>query len=198
MLVALLSGFGEPPRVLRPLRDALRADGHEVHVAALGLNLDCGEATVGRIEAWLDSVADGRRVALVGHSRGGLLGRVIAVRRPDLVERLVTVVTPWAIGPPDQPGVKAVAGVIRALRRAGLPVMGSIDCATGDCCAQFRIDMNAKPTARWSALWSSTDRIAGEDGKAPRAADNAVDIRTGHLGAVTTQSGIAAIAAELR
>jgi pimeloyl-ACP methyl ester carboxylesterase len=195
--VALVGGFGAPPALLRPLRDALRAEGCDVRVAPLGFNVDCGEATVQRLEAWLDEFAGGERVTVVGHSRGGQLARVVAVRRPDLVARLVTVATPWSIGPPARPGVEQVATVIRALRQRGLNLMGSIDCATGECCARFRADVAAKPQATWSALWSSTDRFAGDDARPPRAADNAVDTRTGHVGAVTSAKGIGLVKSEL-
>ncbi|HVT76656.1 MAG TPA: alpha/beta hydrolase [Acidimicrobiales bacterium] len=197
MKVALVGGFGAPPALLRPLRDGLRAAGHDVRVAPLGFNLDCGEATVQRLESWLDEFASGDHVALVGHSRGGQLGRVVAVRRPDLVARLVTVVTPWSIGAPDRPGVDQVAAALRGLRARGINLMGALDCGTAPCCARFRDDVAAKPAARWAALWSSRDRFAGDDAHPPQAADNALDIRTGHVGAVTTKTGIAAIAAEL-
>lgn len=198
MNVALVGGFGAPPALLRPLRDALRREGHTVRVAPLGFNVDCGEATVQRLDAWLRDTFGDAPVAVVGHSRGGQLGRVIAARRPDTVTRLVTVNTPWSIGPPDRPGVAAVGAVLRGLRSRGLDVMGSIDCGTGACCVEFRRDVAAKPQARWSALWSTTDRFAGGDARPPRAADNVVDTRTGHVGAVTSQQGIAAIVAELR
>src|SRR5690349_11493848 len=116
MKVALVGGFGAPPVLLRGLRDALRKDGSDVAIAPLGLNTDCGEQTVQRLTAWLDQFGDGQPVAIVGHSRGGQLGRVVAVRRPDLVRRLVTVVTPWSIGPPNRPGVDVVATALRRLR----------------------------------------------------------------------------------
>jgi pimeloyl-ACP methyl ester carboxylesterase len=197
--VALVGGFGAPPALLRPLRDALRADGFDVAIAPLGLNTDCGEKTVQRLELWLEEFGDsGPPLAIVGHSRGGQLGRVVAVRRPDLVACLITVVTPWALGPPDRPGVAAVTRVVRGARRLGVNVMGSIDCATGDCCVDYRRDVAAKPPARWTALWSSTDRVAGDDGRPPRATDNAVDIRTSHTGAVTSPAGKEAVLAELR
>jgi triacylglycerol lipase len=196
--VALVGGFGAPPALLRPLRDALRSAGHTVRVAPLGLNLDCGEVTAQRLDAWVGDVFADAPVAIVGHSRGGHVARVVAVRRPDNVTRLVTVATPWTIGPPDRPGVAAVAGVVRTLRRRGLKLMGSIDCASGTCCADYRRDVVKKPAARWSALWSSTDRFAGDDARAPREADNAVDLRVGHVGAVTNAGAIARIVAELR
>ena len=198
MNVALVGGFGAPTVLLRPLRDALRNAGHRVRVAPLGFNLDCGEATVRRLDAWIGDVFGDLPVAIVGHSRGGQLGRVAAVRRPDTITRLVTVATPWSIGPPDAPGVAVVAGAVRALRRTGLNVMGSIDCATGSCCVDYRRDVAGKPEARWSALWSSTDRFAGEDARPPREADSAFDLRVGHVGAVTNATAIARIIEELR
>ena len=198
MNVALVGGFGAPAALLRSLRDALRAAGHNVRVAPLGLNLDCGEATVQRLDGWMRDAFAGEPVAIVGHSRGGHLGRVLAVREPETVTRLVTVATPWTIGPPARPGVSAGAGALRALRRRGVNVMGSIDCATGSCCVDYRRDAAAKPAARWSALWSSTDRFAGDDSRPPREADNAIDLRTGHVGAVTNASAIARIVEELR
>jgi pimeloyl-ACP methyl ester carboxylesterase len=198
MNVALVGGFGAPPALLVPLRNALRREGHHVGVAPLGFNVDCGETTVQRLEAWLEAFGAAEQVALVGHSRGGQLGRVIAARRPDLVTRLVTVATPWSIGPPDRVGVAQVAAVVRAARRVGIDVMGSIDCATGECCARYRADLVTKPSARWTAVWSSTDRFAGGDSRPPAAADDALDVRTSHAGAVTSRRGIDAIAAALR
>jgi pimeloyl-ACP methyl ester carboxylesterase len=108
--VALVGGFGAPPALLRRLRDALRGAGHTVRVAPLGFNVDCSEATVQRLDAWIGDVFGDAPVVLVGHSRGGQLARVVAVRHPDTVTRLITVATPWALGPPDRPGVAAVAG----------------------------------------------------------------------------------------
>jgi pimeloyl-ACP methyl ester carboxylesterase len=183
--------------VLRPLRDTLRASGHRVWVAPLGFNVGCGEAAVATLERWVADVGDGAPVVVVGHSRGGLLARVLAVRRPDLVSRLITVSTPWSIGPPDRPGVAAVTAALQRVRRAGLPVMASIECATGECCVQFREDMARKPAAPWTALWSSTDRFAGDDAFPPPEADKRVDLRTGHVGAVTSGAARATIVAEV-
>src|SRR5581483_3926501 len=101
--------------------------------APLGTNTGCAtdavDKAIGHLEAW-----DGSgRVSLVGHSRGGLLARVVAVRRPDLVSRLVTVCTPWTLGPPDRPGVSMIAGAIGFVRARGAQVLDSLDCASGDC-----------------------------------------------------------------
>jgi hypothetical protein len=97
------------------------------------------------------------------------------------------------MGPPDRPGVDAVARVVRRLRWRDRPMLGSIDCAHAPCCAQFRADVERKPTARWVALWSSRDRVGGADSRPPAAADVAHDIRTTHLGFVVSGAGRRAI-----
>jgi pimeloyl-ACP methyl ester carboxylesterase len=136
-------------------------------------------------------------VTLVGHSRGGQLARVAAVRRPDAVDRLVTVVTPWTIGPPDRPGVALATRALRGLRRRGVDVLASIECADGPCCARFRDDVAATPAATWTACWSSQDRVAGADARNPSGADRTVDLQTGHLGAVLARAGIRQVADEV-
>ena len=139
----------------------------------------------------------GEPVTLIGHSRGGQLARVVAARYPDMVERLITVGTPWTIGPPDRPGVALGTAVVRGLRRLGVSVMGSIDCATGECCTDYRRDLTAPLAARWVAIWSSRDRIAGEDSRPPAEADVVLDVDASHLGLVRSEAGIAAIRSAL-
>lgn len=193
--VVLVAGFGAPPSTLRPLARALRTAGADVTVAPTGLNLDCGESTVTRLTDLVAGVHE--PVTLIGHSRGGQLARVIAVRHPELVERLITVGTPWTIGPPDRPGVAVGTAVVRGLRRLGVPVMGSIDCATGACCVDYRRDLTAPLSVRWVAVWSSRDRVAGEASRPPAESDVVLDVDASHLGLVRSEAGIAAIRSAL-
>jgi len=188
----LVAGFGVPTSSMLPLARGLRAAGHRPRIARTGLNVDCGERTVSRL---LDSL-DGP-VALVGHSRGGQLARVAAVRRPDLVTRLVTVGTPWSIGPPDRPGVARVTRAVRAARRHGLPLLASIECADGPCCEAYRADLRRRPDAPWVALWSSADRVAGDDARPPIEATSSRDVGGSHLGLVLSHRGRRAIAEAL-
>lgn len=195
MQVILVGGFGAPRSLLVPLRRSLTRAGYDADIAPLGFNLACGESAVATLERSIE--ARGGQMTIIGHSRGGQLGRVLAVRRPDLVSRLISVATPWSIGPPDRVGVRAVTRVVRAVRDRGISVIGAIDCASGDCCARFRTDMNAKPSCWWIALWSSIDRIARGDGRPPTIADVVIDIRTSHVGAVRSPAGIGQVMSAL-
>jgi triacylglycerol lipase len=100
-------------------------------------------------------------VAVIGHSRGGELARVLAVRHPDAVSALVMlgspVVEPLSAG---RPVLAAVRSVTR-LGDLGVPGMFSTDCAEGDCCAAFREDLGAPlpPDVPAIAIYSRSDGI---------------------------------------
>jgi pimeloyl-ACP methyl ester carboxylesterase len=197
--VVVVPGFGNPAAAIAPLARWLRSGGWDAVVPRLGFNVGCGTAAV---EVVADAVREGARsstlpVAIVGHSRGGLLGRVAAVREGDQVDRLVTVCTPWSIEPPARPGVAATTRAVQAVRRRGWDVLGSVDCAAGSCCTDFRTEMEQTPAADWTALWSSTDTIGAELSRPPAAADRSVDLRTSHLGGVLSVPGWQAIATAL-
>lgn len=195
--LVLVNGFGMPQATLKPLARWLRAGGWEVRAAPTGWNVGCGEATAKRICSLVEAMHPGEPVVLVGHSRGGLLARVVAVRLAGKVSDLVTICTPWTIGPPDRPGVAVAAGMVRFLRRHRVDMMGSIDCADGGCCTRFRAEMTATPQAAWTAIWSSQDGIGGSDAMPPAEADHAVDISTTHLGAIASIPAWNAIRAAL-
>lgn len=195
--VILVNGFGMPPATLSPLARWLRGGGWAAQVAPVGWNVGCGEVAAGRLSSVILKASRDAPVAVVGHSRGGLVARVAAARLPGEVSHLVTLCTPWTIGPPDRPGIAVVAGGVRFLRRHGVEAMGSIDCADGTCCARFRDDMGQKPRATWTAIWSSRDGVAGDDAAPPPEADHTVDTSTTHLGAVASVGAWTAIGAAL-
>jgi hypothetical protein len=93
--------------------------------------------------------------------------------------------------------VASVTKALRFARRRGLDVMGSIECATGPCCARFRDAMHEVPDVPWTAIVSSSDRIAGSDAEVvgPTAT---VDVGTSHLGSVLSVAGWTAIGEALR
>lgn len=191
--VLLIGGFGVPPRTVTPLGRWLAGGGWIVQTADLGWNTGCGTRAVDTAVQTLTEMS-GRHgpVTVIGHSRGGVIGRVAAVRAPDLVASLVTVCTPWAIGPPERPGVAAMTDLTRFARRHGIDILGSIECAQGPCCRDFRDQMDAVPACPWTLIRSTADRIAGDQACVPGASTETV-IATSHLGAVLSTQGWGAI-----
>jgi pimeloyl-ACP methyl ester carboxylesterase len=96
MPVLLIPGLYAGDRSLHPLARALEQSDYDVWNSAISCNVACSESTIELLDARLEHIAEhsGSRVAIVGHSRGGLLGRVLARRRPDLVSGLVMLGAP--------------------------------------------------------------------------------------------------------
>lgn len=103
--VLLVPGFLLGDDSLGVMTGWLRRTGHRTESAGILANVDGSEVSVKRLAERLERFAEseGRRVAIVGQSRGGLYARVLAVRRPDLVAGIVTlgspVVAPAAVHP---------------------------------------------------------------------------------------------------
>lgn len=163
----------------------LRTGDFRTYRSGIALNVDCMEPLVGRLEARADDVAQrtGRRVVVIGQSRGGTLARVLAVRRPDLVDTLVTLGSPvrdqLAISPRTEVAVRAVS----ALGTLGVPGLFSRGCADGACCARSRSQaLRAFPAGvRYVAVVSSRDEVVRPAACTDPGADN-VEVTTTHVG----------------
>jgi pimeloyl-ACP methyl ester carboxylesterase len=161
--VLLLPGFMAGDQSLAVLRSWLRRRGSTTAPAGIRLNVDCSERVMGRLEDRLARLATmtRRKVVVIGQSRGGELGRVLANRNPDALGTLVMlgspVLEPLSVGP-------AVMGALRSVARLGdigVPGMFSSECADGDCCAAFRRDLLAPlpPEVRAVSVFSRSDGI---------------------------------------
>lgn len=161
--VLLVPGFLAGDESLAVMRRWLQRRGSLTAAAGIRLNVDCGERAARRIDARLERLSGraGRRVVLIGQSRGGELARVVAVRNPDSVSTLVTlgspVLDPLSIGPTVMSAVRSVA----RLGDMGMPGMFSSTCADGDCCAAFRTDLDAPlaPSVRAVSIYSKSDGV---------------------------------------
>lgn len=161
--VLLVPGFLAGDQSLAVMRSWLRRRGSPTEAAGIRLNVDCAERAAGGIERRLRRLAErtGRRVVVIGQSRGGELGRVVAVRNAGLVGALVTlgspVLDPLSVGPTVMSAVRYVA----RLGDLGMPRVFSSECGEGECCAAFRDDLKAPlPTSvRALAVYSRSDGV---------------------------------------
>src|SRR3954468_781110 len=94
--VLLIPGFMAGDGTLGTMTRWLRENGYHTRRAGIRLNVGCSSAACARLEERLEDFAEatGERVALIGQSRGGILARTLAVRRPDLVSSIVTLGSP--------------------------------------------------------------------------------------------------------
>ncbi len=89
--VLLVPGFGFGDPSLLPLHTVLRRFGYLTARSGIRANVHCSDRTVDGLAEVAERLVEraGGRVQVVGQSRGGMLARGLAARRPDLVARAV-------------------------------------------------------------------------------------------------------------
>lgn len=161
--VLLVPGFGCGDHTLALTGRWLRARGYRPAGARIGLNIGCTTTLADRIEQRLveHAEATGRRVVLLGQSRGGWLARLVAARRPDLVRGLVMVGSPVLDPLGANPKVVQAAQLLTRLSALGVPGLLEGDCFTGSC---YQTNSAAlaeplPPGVPALAVYSRTDRV---------------------------------------
>ncbi len=161
--VLLVPGFAATDIALAPMADALRLCGHWTSRSGIGPNVGCTREMADALERRLEQVAErtGQQVAIVGWSRGGTLGKLVAVRRPDLVESLVTLGTPNTHPLAVSETLAAQINLLARLRSLGVPGLLSEDCLTGECAREVKavLDGDFPEDVAYTSVFSLNDGV---------------------------------------
>jgi len=183
--VALIPGFLAGDASLGPLTDWLRRSNCRTSSAGIRFNVACSTVLTDRIERRIELLAErtGRRVVVVGQSRGGVLARGVAVRRPDLVEAIVTLGSPHMDPLAIHPLVLLQVVAVGTLGSVGVPGFFGSTCFNGACCERFREEaLGPFPDdVRFVSAYSKTDGVVDWRSCVVAEAD-AVEIGGTHFG----------------
>ncbi|WP_435417485.1 alpha/beta hydrolase [Parerythrobacter aurantius] len=127
------------------LRGTLREAGFDPHGWGEGFNVRVTAETIARLERRLAAItaSSGRKVIVIGWSLGGMYARLLAHRRPELVELVMTLGSPFS-------------GNRRANNAWRLYEL--LNDHTVDA-PPFSEDISVKPPVKTIAMWSSDDGI---------------------------------------
>jgi pimeloyl-ACP methyl ester carboxylesterase len=161
--VVLVPGFISGDTSLAMLSRELRRQGHRTFRSRIGANLGCTDDMVDKLIARVEEVVrrEGRSVALVGHSRGGMIVKLAAQRRPDLVASVVVLSAPVT-------GTLRVAAHVRKqlewlfrLNRRGMARVIGEDCVTGECAGRIAAELAAPfpDGVPYTSIYSRSDGI---------------------------------------
>jgi triacylglycerol lipase len=183
--VMLIPGFMAGDQSLTRMAVWLRTGGFVLARSGIRWNSGCMEPTVQSVERRLERAVKrtGKRAMIVGQSRGGCIGRSLAVLRPDLVDTLVTLGSPLldqlAVRPRVWPSILTVG----TLGTFGVPGMFSIRCLDGDCCARTREAMTAPfpEDIRFVSIYSPSDEVVQWEACLDQAATQ-IEVDVSHLG----------------
>lgn len=189
--VLIIPGFFSGRATADPLAHVLRVAGWDVHIADVGRNMGPSYEAVEAAESGLDALGadDDRKAIVIGHSRGGQFGRVVAVRQPDRIERVIAVGTPLTIKYPSFFLVKLPAEALDMAWRAG--AFGYVDQVR----EQEIDDLRYVPfptDIELISVYSTTDGIVDWRLSVEPAA-RCVEVDTSHTGLFNSISGIRAI-----
>jgi triacylglycerol lipase len=184
--VLLVPGFMAGDGSLRTLTTWLRANGYWTSRAGIRANVGCSQDACERLERRAEALADrtGEKVAIIGQSRGGVLARAVAVRRPDLVSGIVTLGAPSVSMLRVHPFVLLQVGLVGALGTGRVPGLMSLNCLRGACCEPFRTDLPAQfpSSVRYLSVYSRSDGIVDWHACLDPAADELIEVRASHIG----------------
>lgn len=198
--VILLPGFGAGDQTLLALATWLRRIGYRPSTCGFVTNTGCSDRALDRVERQLVAVhaRHGRRVALVGHSRGGHYARALARRHPGLVSHAVSLGAGLRqMHTISRPTELAVAGARRVLvrsRRGRSPacLTDACECAFGrDFAAPFPDDQ-----VRLTSVYSKGDGVVRWQSALVPYAD-CIEVTGSHVGLVFNRKAYRAIAAAL-
>ena len=198
--VLLLPGFLAGDHTLGVLARWLRRIGYRPSTCGFVLNVDCSDRALERTErhvARLHAV-HGRRVAVIGHSRGGHFARALARRRPGLVSHAISMGADLqrmlGISVPTRLAVGGARHGIAALGRARAE-----HCLTMDCSCPFTRDYRAafpSRRVRLTSIYTKADGVVRWERCVVPYAD-CVEVTGSHTGLVFNRKAYAAIATAL-
>ena len=137
--------------------------GHRPKRAGISFNVACSDLAVDRLSKVLlhASLSSGRKVAIIGHSRGGHFARALAVRHPEQVAQVISMGSgldqPFDISEPTR---LAVDGVRRVIARRD-PERAALGCFTHECLCRYAADYRAPfpESVPLTSLYSKGDGV---------------------------------------
>jgi triacylglycerol lipase len=174
--VLLIPGFLAGDWTLRTPFDWLRRVGYRPRMAGVAFNVMYSEVMLKPLIDGLTELGHktGARVSLVGHSRGGVLAKVLSHRNPDLVEQVITLGSPlqdpFDVHPLTMAGVRA-AHLYNVVRYGHTATVEQ----------RFLRDLMAEPRVPTTSIYSRSDGVV--NWKACRRADiNSIEVKGSHVG----------------
>ncbi len=174
--VILIPGFLAGDWTLRTPFQWLRRMGYRPRMAGVAFNVMYSEVM---LRPLIDSLValhrrTAARVSLVGHSRGGVLAKVLAHRKPELVEQVITLGSPLSdpfdVHPLTMAGVRAAH--LYNVVRYGHPA--SVEM-------RFLRDLAAAPKVPTTSIYSRSDGVV--NWRACLRSDiNAIEVKGSHVG----------------
>ncbi len=152
--ILLIPGFLAGDWTLRVLDNWLGRLGYRTYLSGILFNVHYSERIVAglRRKAAAIQKETGSRVTVVGHSRGGLLGKVLAQRRPQLIEQVIGLGSPFSDWTDVAPMTFRAMGVVRTANELAFGRRLNAE-------ARFTYDLELPPIVPTTSIYTRTDDV---------------------------------------
>ena len=152
--VLLVPGFLSGDWSMTVMNGWLQRIGYKAYMSGIYFNVRASEhmlAGLRRRIADIHATAPSR-VTLIGHSRGGLLAKVLAQRRPNDIEQVIALGSPLADQSDITPLTQAAVGVVRTANEIGFGVKLRAE-------GRFAYDLRQPPAVPTTSIYTRSDDV---------------------------------------
>ena len=152
--VLLIPGFLSGDWSLRVLHSWLGRIGYHSHLSGIFFNVQHSERMLAGLRRRLAEIEaqSGSRVSIVGHSRGGLLAKVLSQRRPQSIEQVIALGAPLADWTDLAMITHAAVGVVRTANELGYGRRLNPE-------GRFSHDLQLPPAVPTTSIYTKSDDV---------------------------------------
>jgi len=183
--VVLIPGFLGVDTYLVEMHAWLKRIGYRPYMSGIGHNADCPNVLAERLYVTIDQAYrdTGQKVDLVGHSLGGIMARVAAVRFPRRVAKVISLGSPvnsMRAHPTVIAASRFVRGRILWRRRSEV----DSDCYTGDCKCSFlnAVRQEVPRSVMHASIYTKSDGIVDWQSCLDQNGGTNIEVRGTHIG----------------
>lgn len=198
--VVLIPGLFAGDGSLEIMSGWLRRMGYDARGSGILANVDCSDRALDRLERRVARVRGetGRKVALIGHSRGGHFSKALAHRHPDWISSVISMGAgldaPFDVSIP----LKGVLTVARGVLARTSDRVARNGCFTESCRCKFTSDFIAEFPSEvpFTAIYSKGDGVVWWEACRAEWAHN-VEVTGSHVGLAFNRKVYRAVAGTL-
>ena len=152
--VLLVPGFLSGDWSLTVLFNWLERIGYKAHLSGILFNVRDSERLLSGLRRRLNKIETGAgsRVSLVGHSRGGLLAKVLSHRKPQSIEQVITLGSPLADTMDLTSMTRHAVGVVRTANELAYGRRFNVE-------GRFAHDLSLPPAVPTTSIYTRSDDV---------------------------------------
>jgi pimeloyl-ACP methyl ester carboxylesterase len=152
--VLLVPGFLSGDWSMTVMNGWLQRIGYKAYMSGIYFNVRASEHMLAGLRRRIADIyaTNPSRVTLIGHSRGGLLAKVLAQRRPNDIEQVIALGSPLADQSDITPLTQAAVGVVRTANEIGFGVKLRAE-------GRFAYDLRQPPAVPTTSIYTRSDDV---------------------------------------